>query len=138
MKDNGEMYQRCFVFYKYVYSIDDFLKETQIQLSNIFKEINPEKIRKGAVHLDLWADNLNIDSNNKITLFDFDFCGNGFLSLDIAFHVMMLFLFEPDQEKLEKKTRKFHEGYESVLVISEEEFPKGSQNENQLLIWAKD
>jgi Ser/Thr protein kinase RdoA (MazF antagonist) len=99
----------------------DFLKQTQTQLSNIFREINPGKIRKGAVHLDLWADNLNITSNNKITLFDFDFCGNGFLTLDIAFHIMMLFLFETDQEKLEKKTTKFYEGYESVLVISEEE-----------------
>ena len=73
-----------------------FLKQTQTQLSTIFKEINPGKIRKGAVHLDLWADNLNIDSNNKITLFDFDFCGNGYLALDIRFHVMMLFLFEPN------------------------------------------
>jgi len=36
MKDNGEMYQRCFVFYKYVYSIDDFLKETHCQEWNIF------------------------------------------------------------------------------------------------------
>lgn len=96
-----------------------FLKKTQTQVSNYFAEINQSKIRQGAVHLDLWTDNLNI--NNTITLFDFDFCGNGFLVLDIAYHVMMLFLFEPDQEKLKKKVRKFYEGYESIFVISEEE-----------------
>ena len=99
----------------------DFLKQTQLKLSNYFYNIENNNIRQGAVHLDLWADNLNINSNNKITLFDFDFCGNGFLALDIGFHVMMLFLFEPDHERLKEKTKKFYEGYESVLLISKEE-----------------
>ncbi len=99
----------------------DFLEKTQTQISDFFKALNHPKIRKGAVHLDLWADNLNIDHNNKITLFDFDFCGNGFLVLDIAFHIVMLFLFEPDQKVFEEKLKHFHDGYESILVISEEE-----------------
>ncbi|MFK7774288.1 MAG: phosphotransferase [Saprospiraceae bacterium] len=99
----------------------DFLKNTQQQLSSFFAEKSIEKIRSGAVHLDLWADNLNIDDNDNITLFDFDFCGNGFLALDIAFHVTMLFIFEPDQEKMKEKLQEFYLGYESVLVISEEE-----------------
>ena len=99
----------------------DFLEKTQQQLSSSFAEIKQGEIRFGAVHLDLWADNLNIDHNNNITLFDFDFCGNGFLALDLAYHMTMLFLFEPDQEKLMEKLQQFYQGYESVLVISEEE-----------------
>ncbi len=99
----------------------DFLKNTQQQLSSFFTEIKQEEIRVGAVHLDIWPDNLNINYNNNITLFDFDFCGNGFLALDIAYHVTMLFLFEPDQDRMKEKLNNFLQGYESVLVISEEE-----------------
>lgn len=99
----------------------DFLVKTQQQLSIFFNEIKKEKMRSGAVHLDIWADNLNIDNNNNITLFDFDFCGNGFLVLDIAYHVAMLFLFESDLDKMNEKLQKFYQGYESILVISEEE-----------------
>ncbi len=98
-----------------------FLKNTQTKLSTIFNAINSAEFRYGAVHLDLWADNLNIDNNNNITLFDFDFCGNGYLVLDIAYHVMMLFLFEPDQEKMKEKVDQFYQGYESILLISEDE-----------------
>ena len=99
----------------------DFLEKTQQQLSSFFTEIKLGEIRSGAVHLDIWADNLNIDHNNNITLFDFDFCGNGFLAFDIAYHITMLFLFEPDQDKMKEKLLQFYQGYESVLVISEEE-----------------
>jgi len=99
----------------------DFLKQTQQELSSFFTKINQEQMRNGSVHLDLWADNLSIDHNNKITLFDFDFCGNGFLVLDIAFHLVMLSFFEQDEEKLKEKQNHFLQGYESVLVISEEE-----------------
>jgi len=99
----------------------NFLKKTADQITPFFSHKKINKLRHGAVHLDLWADNLNIDSNNTITLFDFDFCGNGFLTLDIAYYVTMLFLFEPDAKKLAEKLEKFYQGYESILVISEEE-----------------
>ncbi|MFK8008991.1 MAG: phosphotransferase [Saprospiraceae bacterium] len=99
----------------------DFLKNTQQQLFTFFEKIKRGQIRSGPIHLDIWADNLNINYNNNITLFDFDFCGNGHLALDIAYHATMLFIFEPNQEKMEEKLQQFYQGYESVLVISEEE-----------------
>ena len=78
-------------------------------------------IRNGAVHLDIWFDNLSIDENNEVTLFDFDFCGNGWLCYDIAYYILQINSTEKDEEECRLKTEAFLSGYESVTEISEEE-----------------
>ena len=35
------------------------------------------KLNSGAVHMDIWYDNMAISANGKATIFDFDFCGTG-------------------------------------------------------------
>ena len=75
------------------------------------------QLRQGVVHLDLWYDNLNVTSSGHVTLFDFDFCGNGWLALDLAYTVMQLYHTEPDKEIFEKKRTAFYKGYESIETI---------------------
>ncbi|MDW7690858.1 phosphotransferase [Flammeovirgaceae bacterium SG7u.111] len=79
------------------------------------------KLRYGAIHLDLWHDNMKVKNELEITLFDFDNCGNGWLFLDIAYSLMLIFRNEPNKELFNKKRDQFYKGYESITSISSEE-----------------
>ena len=90
-------------------------------LEDFFAQADATQLRRGAVHLDLWYDNLNITDEGTITLFDFDFCGNGWLLLDVAYFVVQLFNTEPDKNLFEVKRVAFYEGYEAITALSGEE-----------------
>lgn len=98
-----------------------FLRSTKVVLENKLLHADHKALRKGIVHLDIWFDNLNISEQNDITLFDFDFCGNGWLCLDIAYYVMQLHTIEKDESERALKLTAFYEGYEHVEKISDEE-----------------
>ena len=99
-----------------------FMKSAQTYLSKEFENADISKIRQGVVHLDIWFDNLNITTDNQVTLFDFDFCGNGWLGLDIAYYILQLHNIEKYEAKdYQPKVESFIKGYESVTPISEEE-----------------
>jgi Ser/Thr protein kinase RdoA (MazF antagonist) len=98
-----------------------FMLDTQQYLLSAFREIDTTKLRMGTVHLDIWFDNLNIDKEEQITLFDFDFCGNGMLCLDIAYYILQIHSTEADVEEFRRKKDRFLAGYESVTVLSDEE-----------------
>lgn len=98
-----------------------FLISTRPILEKELLEADNNLLRKGIVHLDIWFDNLNISDKNKITLFDFDFCGNGWLCLDIAYYVMQLHNTEKDENERAEKIKSFYSGYESIEKISNEE-----------------
>ena len=98
-----------------------FMHSTQKYLFIEFSKVNLEKIGKGTVHLDIWFDNLNITKDGEITIFDFDFCGNGWLCMDIAYYVLQLHSTERDEAICKSKLDNFLAGYESVTEISDEE-----------------
>jgi Ser/Thr protein kinase RdoA (MazF antagonist) len=99
-----------------------FLGSTQQYLLNQLLGADVSQMRPGIVHLDIWFDNLNITSCKHITLFDFDFCGNGWLALDIAYYIMQLHNVEKyDEKEYLPKVDSFLEGYESFTTISTEE-----------------
>jgi len=52
------------------------------------------------------------------TLFDFDFCGNGWLCLDIAYYILQLHSTEKDETNRAEKMAAFYEGYQTVEEIS--------------------
>jgi Ser/Thr protein kinase RdoA (MazF antagonist) len=62
-----------------------FLEKMAHFLQKEFNTVDKEQIRFGAVHLDVWFDNMHFNEDNNVTLFDFDFCGNGWLCLDISY-----------------------------------------------------
>ncbi len=99
-----------------------FMKAAQQFLLKEFRKANISQIRQGIVHLDIWFDNLNITKENEATIFDFDFCGNGWLCLDIAYYILQLHNVEKYEIKdYQPKVESFLRGYESVTIISEEE-----------------
>jgi len=100
----------------------NFMKSAQAYLLEEFENADTSQIRQGIVHLDIWFDNLNITNDNKITIFDFDFCGNGWLCLDIAYYILQLHNIEKYEAKdYQPKVDSFIKGYESVIAISTEE-----------------
>ncbi|WP_405294673.1 phosphotransferase [Algibacter sp. Ld11] len=90
-------------------------------VENVFQDSAFENTRKGLVHLDIWYDNMSIANQKDITLFDFDFCGNGSQILDIGYFCKQLFHIEMDKEEYEIKKERFLEGYQSVNTISKKE-----------------
>jgi Ser/Thr protein kinase RdoA (MazF antagonist) len=78
-------------------------------------------LRKGVVHMDIWFDNMNIHNNEEATLFDFDFCGNGWLVHDLAYYIMQIYNIEREPGQYELKLEAFLKGYESITPIPEAE-----------------
>lgn len=54
---------------------------------------------------------------NEITLFDFDFCGNGWHILDVEYFCKQLFLIESDKKQYELKVQGFSNGYQKVRKL---------------------
>jgi len=98
-----------------------FMSSVQQYLLNELVNADAGKIRNGIVHMDIWFDNLGIDENGEVTLFDFDFCGNGWLCYDIAYYILQINSTEKDENECRLKTEAFLYGYESITKISDEE-----------------
>ncbi|WP_256387061.1 hypothetical protein [Flavobacterium sp. 140616W15] len=64
---------------------------------------------------------MHFNEENKITFFDFDFCGNGWLCLDISYFLFQLYVTNPNEKDYEIKAESFLKGYEFIIEISEEE-----------------
>jgi len=98
-----------------------YLKETSSKIAKSFDKNNLFENQKGIVHLDIWYDNLSVNKENKIIIFDFDNCGNGPLILDIAYFCKQLFFIESDKNEYEIKVESFLKGYKSKRKLSEKE-----------------
>ncbi|CAN5370925.1 hypothetical protein BH09BAC4_BH09BAC4_51890 [soil metagenome] len=98
-----------------------FMQDTQRYLLDELSKLDTSKIRQGLVHLDIWFDNLNIADNDKITLFDFDFCGNAMQCYDLGYYILQIHSTEADEKDYVAKRASFLAGYESITKISDEE-----------------
>ena len=98
-----------------------FMASAQQFLLNELASADAGEIRNGVVHMDIWFDNLNIDKDKEVTIFDFDFCGNGWLCCDIAYYILQINSTEKDENECRLKTEAFLNGYESITKISNEE-----------------
>lgn len=98
-----------------------FMKSTQQYLLNEFSKIDNKEVRTGIVHFDIWFDNLNITNENTVTIFDFDFCGNGLLCLDIAYYILQVNSIEREETECKLKVESFLKGYNSITKIANEE-----------------
>jgi Ser/Thr protein kinase RdoA (MazF antagonist) len=99
-----------------------FMQTTQKHLLQEFQNADISQLRKGVVHMDIWFDNLNITDNNEITLFDFDFCGKGWIAFDIAYYILQLHNVEKYEiNDYQPKVDSFLKGYESLKSITAEE-----------------
>lgn len=98
-----------------------WMESAQKYLQSQIDKVDITQLRRGAVHLDIWFDNMNITKDGQITIFDFDFCGNGWLCYDIAYYVLQLHSTEKDISERDLKVKNFLEGYQSVTQITDEE-----------------
>lgn len=98
-----------------------YLKQITSKISKNFEDSNLLENQKGIVHLDIWYDNLSVNKENEITIFDFDNCGNGFLILDVAYFCKQLFFIESDKNEYEIKVESFLNGYKKERSLSEKE-----------------
>ncbi|MCJ8152740.1 phosphotransferase [Chryseobacterium sp. SSA4.19] len=98
-----------------------FLETLSAFLTLKMEALNKQKMRYGAVHLDVWFDNLHIDDEKEITFFDFDFCGNGYLCFDISYFLFQLFSTHLNEEEYQAKADGFIKGYETVAEMSNDE-----------------
>lgn len=60
------------------------IEETAQFVLERFNELNKDQLNPGVCHGDLHCGNAHIDANNKMTFFDFDCCGQGWLEYDLA------------------------------------------------------
>ncbi|GEM50252.1 hypothetical protein EB1_00420 [Empedobacter brevis NBRC 14943 = ATCC 43319] len=98
-----------------------YLKQISSKIAKRFKKIHLSEHQKGIVHLDIWYDNLSVNKENEITIFDFDNCGNGSLILDIGYFCKQLFFIETDKNKYETKVESFLNGYKKERNLSGKE-----------------
>jgi Ser/Thr protein kinase RdoA (MazF antagonist) len=98
-----------------------FLEKAKRYMISQFEVLSTSTLRKGIVHLDIWYDNMHFDSNGDISIFDFDFCGNGWLCLDIGYYMLQLHKIEKDENEYQLKLKSFLDGYNSITPVSEEE-----------------
>ncbi|MDM1379001.1 phosphotransferase [Myroides marinus] len=98
-----------------------YLKEIENKVSKKFEEINGLENSTGIVHLDIWYDNLSVNNENEITIFDFDNCGNGLLVLDVGYFLKQLFFIESDKKEYELKAESFLKGYQKNRSLSDKE-----------------
>ena len=97
-----------------------FLRHTQTIVQSILSDVAPKDLRHGLVHLDFWADNVHV-SGSRITVFDFDFCGNGWLALDVAYYLLQAFRTTPDPADYAQIRHRFLSGYTSIAQLSDAE-----------------
>lgn len=98
-----------------------WMMKAQAYMLKVYDGIDHGQVRHGVVHMDVWSDNMAIHGED-VTIFDFDFCGNGMLCYDIGYYILQLF--NTERENLEvwkEKVTAFLEGYEEVTKINEEE-----------------
>ncbi len=102
-----------------------FLKSSAAALAAAFGKY---PLSCGIVHLDIWYDNMSIQEDGTITLFDFDNLGNGWLILDAGYYCMQLFYTcmnvlatDPGNNEYEEKKAAFINGYRSVMPLPDRE-----------------
>lgn len=98
-----------------------FLKDISRKISTRFEESDLSENQNGIVHLDIWYDNLSVNQEDVITIFDFDNCGNGPLILDVGYFCKQLFFIEADKQEYESKVNSFLDGYLQIRNLSNHE-----------------
>ncbi len=99
----------------------DFVKSTTQYLLNEYNNINVNAVRSGVIHLDIWFDNMHLAGEDRITIFDFDFCGNGWLCHDIGYFMFQLYNTNQAETEYRVKVESFLKGYEEIIPLRDEE-----------------
>ncbi|WP_303319097.1 phosphotransferase [Flavivirga abyssicola] len=95
----------------------EFIKK----IGDSFQKTDFSNIQNGVIHMDIWYDNMSVANKKEMTIFDFDFCGNGPQVLDIGYFCKQLFHIETDKKEYQLKVQAFLNGYQSIKPLSKKE-----------------
>lgn len=98
-----------------------YIKEISPLIARRFESSHLSEKQCGIVHLDIWYDNLSVNDENEITVFDFDNCGNGPFILDVGYFCKQLFFIETNKQEYELKVQSFLNGYRKIRALSDRE-----------------
>ena len=90
-----------------------YLNELKYDFITTFNEINKNELTFGICHGDIQAENIHFMESNKITFFDFDFFGQGYLAYDIG-----VFIWYDHKNKTKEIVASFINGYETQRKLS--------------------
>ncbi len=91
----------------------DYLLKLKKDFIETFVNADVSELAYGICHGDLQAENIHFTNENKITIFDFDFLGKGFLAYDIG-----VFIWYDHKNKTLQIIKSFIEGYETERKLS--------------------
>lgn len=91
----------------------NYFNQLKADFQNTFSEITKEELVSGICHGDLQAENIHFTQENKLTLFDFDFMGTGYLVYDIG-----VFIWYDHKNKPKEIIDSFIAGYESERKLT--------------------
>jgi len=94
----------------------EYLLKLKTDFENTFMDLDPSLLAKGICHGDLQAENMHMDANEKITFFDFDFFGNGYLIYDIG-----VFIWYDHKNKPKEIVQEFLKGYQTQRKLTRTE-----------------
>ncbi len=116
-----EALQRTKLFFSTPSDGMSFVEAATEYLTLQYKLVEDDKMRSGALHLDMWFDNMHIKGEDEVTFYDFDFCGNGWLCHDISYFLYQLYNTNQEEGVYQQKSECFLAGYESITKLTEEE-----------------
>ncbi|MGB3946955.1 MAG: phosphotransferase [Bacteroidia bacterium] len=81
-----------------------------------FNSLDKKELKTGICHGDLQSENYHVSEDGKLTFFDFDFFGNGYLAYDIG-----VFVWYDHKNKSPQIIQSFLDGYQLHCTLSETE-----------------
>ena len=103
----------------------EWLKRSADEASRYLSSLDTSKFSSGYCQFDFLPKNFHFDGDNKITLFDFDFVGYGWLINDLMtfwVHLSLdIFFNRLTKEDGQKNFKTFIESYRTVRPVSDEE-----------------
>jgi Ser/Thr protein kinase RdoA (MazF antagonist) len=93
-----------------------YITNLKTEFIALFNSIDKKELKMGICHGDLQSENYHVSETGKLTFFDFDFFGNGYLAYDIG-----VFVWYDHKNKSPQIIQSFLEGYQLHCPLSETE-----------------
>lgn len=113
-------YQQATAFFSEQQQEMKYLRQLILKIQKRFAD-KAATLPKAVVHMGLWYDNMSVSEEKGFTLFDFDFCGTGWMVLDAAYFAMQLFHIEAETGDYQLKLKKFLDAYKGMRPMAGEE-----------------
>lgn len=100
----------------------DYLKKLAAETAKALDALNPSTFSYGYCHYDYMPKNFHLDENDRLTIFDFDWAGRGYLANDLmVFYNQYFFLRDLKlitREEADRCLHVFLQGYRQIRAIS--------------------